>query len=251
MRRVSLLDDYQRRLNRARTDAAKHLSEGAKLSGDLSRRSQQLSRTKSASSQQSLIRQIQTLEKRRAAAQTKQAKSATEAARLERRVIALTRYAQRRAASPPPPPEVVTVAKAIAADPIPREHDVYLCYASPDVAVAKSLNDELVERGLDVWFDKSSLALGESQTRQMDQGIARSRVGVLLVTPAFLTGRRWTEREWTALVSVDKRVIPVISGASFEALSSYSPMLGQLHGLSIDDLGMTEVADLISESLDR
>lgn len=104
------------------------------------------------------------------------------------------------------------VAGFVAEDPLHRDHDVYLCYASPDLDLARQLHIELVTHDRDVWFDRMNLDLGVSQTRQMDRGIARSRVGALLVTPAFLEGRRWTEREWTALLGADKRVIPIVAG---------------------------------------
>jgi hypothetical protein len=248
---VSLLDTYQRQLAQARTNAAKHLTDAARASTELSKASQRLGRTKSPSTQSSIARQMQTLEKKRAAALTKQAKAATDVAKLEKKVAGQQRQEARRLVNPssPSPAVVESVAGLVAADPVAREHDVYLCYASPDVDLARELHGALVTHDLDVWFDKMNLDLGVSQTRQMDQGIARCRVGVLLVTPAFLEGRRWTEKEWTALVGADKRVIPVVAGTSFGKLGAYSPMLADLAGLNLDDLGPADVADAISETL--
>lgn len=83
----------------------------------------------------------------------------------------------------------------VAADPVGREHDVFLSHASADNEVATQLYDELTARGLDTWFDGAELRLGESLMRQIDRGIAGSRCGLLLITVAFLEGRFWTERE--------------------------------------------------------
>lgn len=90
---------------------------------------------------------------------------------------------ERLGSRPLPQPLVLQEVQAlVAADASAREHDVYLCHASPDKPVARGLRDALEDCGLDVWFDEARLVLGESQSMQMDKGIARSRVGVALAT---------------------------------------------------------------------
>lgn len=141
------------------------------------------------------------------------------------------------------------VREAVAEDPVEREHDVFLSHAGPDTEVAGELYRELTARELDVWFDEAEIRLGESLTRQLDRGIARSRVGVLLVTEAFVKGRYWTEREFGAFLSSRKRVIPVLDGVNHEILSSYSPLLGDLVGLSTETEGFDEIAVRVAAAL--
>lgn len=77
-----------------------------------------------------------------------------------------------------------------------RDYDLFLSYAGIDgVAVATELNDELRQLGLDVWFAPIAINPGKSQSLQMDQGLARARAGVVVLTPAYLAGRFWTQRE--------------------------------------------------------
>lgn len=140
---------------------------------------------------------------------------------------------------------LVEVKGAVAADPVQREHDVFLSHAGPDRELAGDLHQELIARDLDVWFDGAELRLGESLTRQIDRGIARCRIGVLLVTPSFLEGRYWTEREMGGLISSRRRVIPVLDRVTFSDLASYSPLLADLVGLSIESAGLGEIADQI------
>lgn len=242
---------HRRQLARAREAAAKEQTTIAKCSSDIASKGRELGRTKSASRRVSLTRQLEPLEKKRAAAQTRLAKHLTEASRLERRVADDDRRQVRSlsAVARPAPPAVQQVAALVAADPVPREHDVYLCHASPDKDIARRLYEALDGCGLDVWFDEARLVLGESQSMQMDRGIAKSRVGVVLVTPAFLQGRKWTERELGAMFSGDKRIIPVAHGVNFEDIAKYSPMLADRAGLSIDGDGIEGVAQALADAL--
>jgi hypothetical protein len=96
-----------------------------------------------------------------------------------------------------------------------------------------------------VWFDGAELRLGESLTRQIDRGIARSRVGVIFITPAFLEGRYWTEREMGALIATRRRVIPVLDDVTFDDLARYSPLLADLVGLTTETEGLDDIAERI------
>ncbi len=141
------------------------------------------------------------------------------------------------------------VRDAVAVDPVRRAHDVFLSHAGPDRQVAGELYNEFVARGLDVWFDGAELRLGESLTRQIDRGIANSRLGVVLVTEAFLQGRQWTERELGGLMSGRRRIIPVLEGISFDDLAGYSPLLADFTGLSTDTEGLGEIAEQVAATL--
>ncbi|WP_197028931.1 toll/interleukin-1 receptor domain-containing protein [Blastococcus sp. URHD0036] len=141
------------------------------------------------------------------------------------------------------------VREDVAADPVGREHDVFLSHASPDTDVAQELYDEMMARDLDVWFDGAELRLGEPLMRQLDRGIARSRCGVLLLTESFLSGRFWGEREMTALIGSRRRIIPILFGIGFEDLETYSPILSTFVGLDGDRHGMSEVAEQIANTL--
>jgi hypothetical protein len=70
---------------------------------------------------------------------------------------------------------------------VPDLRDVFLCHAWDDrKGVAKELHDLLVSRGVSVWFSEKDVLLGTSLLREIDKGLAKSRVGIVLVTPALL-----------------------------------------------------------------
>ena len=70
----------------------------------------------------------------------------------------------------------------------PDLRDVFLCHAWDDrQGPAKELHELLVAAGVKVWFSEKDLGLGVPMMRAIDKGLANSRIGLVLVTPALLT----------------------------------------------------------------
>ncbi len=118
----------------------------------------------------------------------------------------------------------------------PELRDVFLCHAWDDrQGAAKELHDLLESRGVRVWFSEKDVGLGVPLLRAIDKGLANSRVGIVLVTPALLR-RLPTEgiadKELSALLARE-RLVPVVHGTTYEALREVSPLLAanrQHHG---------------------
>jgi tetratricopeptide (TPR) repeat protein len=70
--------------------------------------------------------------------------------------------------------------------------DVFLCHSSKDKRRVERLHDELVSRGLRVWFDKTAILGSASIPLKVEEGLEKSRTVALCLSPAFL------ESEWTA-----------------------------------------------------
>jgi TIR domain-containing protein len=58
----------------------------------------------------------------------------------------------------------------------------------------------LRQRGLRVWFDEFELRIGDSLRRKIDQGIARSAFGVVVLSTAFFA-KNWAQYELDGLVT--------------------------------------------------
>ena len=70
----------------------------------------------------------------------------------------------------------------------PDLRDVFLCHAWDDrQGAAKQLHDLLEAAGVKVWFSEKDLGLGVPMMRAIDKGLAASRIGLVLVTPALLS----------------------------------------------------------------
>ena len=116
-----------------------------------------------------------------------------------------------------------------------REYDVFLSYAKIDgYETASNLREELEKLGVSVWFDEVAIIPGKSQSLQMDAGLRKARAGIALLTPAYLAGRFWTERELGVLLN-EETLIPVLKGCTFEDVSEYSGILPDLAGFVIDE----------------
>ncbi len=134
--------------------------------------------------------------------------------------------------------------------PLPDPRDVFLCHAWDDrQGAAKELHDLLVSRGVSVWFSEKDVALGTSLLREIDKGLAKSRIGIVLVTPAFLSrvrGEGIAEKELSALLARDL-LVPIVHNTTYEALRDVSPLLGSRTGLSTAENPMADVAAKLAE----
>lgn len=95
--------------------------------------------------------------------------------------------------------------------------DIFLCHAWEDRrTTAKNLTDLLVENGTSVWFSENEVLLSTNLLREIDKGLAASRVGIVLVTESFLKriqGNGIADKELSALLSRDQ-LIPVLDGVT-------------------------------------
>ncbi|MHA7775979.1 toll/interleukin-1 receptor domain-containing protein [Roseibium sp. M-1] len=124
--------------------------------------------------------------------------------------------------------------------------DVFISHASPDKATfVRPLAEALRKLGVAVWYDEFSLQLGDSISQQIDLGIANSRFGIVIVSPAFIS-RNWTKHELRSLVSrevdQDVRIIPVWHGVTKKEVSNFSPSLADKLAVDTSQVDALEAA---------
>jgi hypothetical protein len=128
--------------------------------------------------------------------------------------------------------------------------DVFLCHAWDDRnGAAKELYELLRSRGVKVWFSEEDIRLGVPFLREIDRGLAKSRVGIVLVTPNFLKriqGESIADRELSVLLQ-QGQLVPIIHGTTFDALRDVSPMLASRNGLSTAEDSMADVATKLAD----
>ncbi|HCT5076221.1 TPA: toll/interleukin-1 receptor domain-containing protein [Vibrio cholerae] len=135
-----------------------------------------------------------------------------------------------------------TVEKRAAEQPDLR--DIFLCQG-----VAKELHDLLEASGVNVWFSEKDLALGVPMMRAIDKGLANSRIGLVLVTPAMLARLPMegvADKELSALLA-GNQLVPVIHETTYEALRNVSPLLASRSGLDTSEDALPVVAQKIAE----
>lgn len=134
--------------------------------------------------------------------------------------------------------------------PQPDLRDVFLCHAWDDrKGAAKELHDQLESRGVSVWFSEKDVALGTSLLREIDKGLVKSRVGIVLVTPALLRrlkGEGIADKELSVLLARDL-LVPIVHDTTYDDLRDVSPLLGSRSGLSTKEDTMANVAAKLAE----
>ncbi|MBY3332644.1 toll/interleukin-1 receptor domain-containing protein [Rhizobium laguerreae] len=132
----------------------------------------------------------------------------------------------------------------------PELRDVFLCHAWDDrQKAAKELHDLLEARGVRVWFSEKDIGLGEPFMRSIDKGLANSRVGIVLVTPAMLSTLPKggvADKELSALLA-GERLVPIVHQTTYDALREISPLLASRNGLNTAEATMAEVAAKLAE----
>jgi hypothetical protein len=136
--------------------------------------------------------------------------------------------------------------------------DAFICHASEDKAdVADPLYEALTKRGLKVWYDRAEIRIGDSLRRKIDEGLAKSRFGIVILSEHFFA-KDWPPAELDGLVSreVDGRkvILPIWHGLSVREVRERSPLLaGRLaarteEGIdAIVDTLLTEITGQVSE----
>jgi TIR domain len=125
--------------------------------------------------------------------------------------------------------------------------DVFISHASEDKLVTDPLVKGLVARGLRVWYDRTELRIGDSLRRKIDEGLAKCRYGIVLLSHSFFA-KDWPQIELDGLASREiggqKVILPVWHGLTYPDVVAYSPSLaGRLAAKTVD--GLDAVIDMV------
>jgi Protein kinase domain/TIR domain len=114
--------------------------------------------------------------------------------------------------------------------------DAFISHASEDkVSAARPLAEALTRSGLRVWLDENELKIGDSLREKIDHGLANSRFGIVILSPAFFA-KDWPARELDGLSARETRsqkvVLPVWHEIDHAFVARHSPMLADKIGAS-------------------
>jgi hypothetical protein len=129
-------------------------------------------------------------------------------------------------------------------------YDVFISHASEDKdTLVRELANALVSRGLEVWYDEFTLKIGDNLRQKIDQGIANSRFGVVVLSQSFF-GKGWTNHELDGLVTRkadgQQELLPIWHGVSKADVMAYSASLANTVALSTNHFSIDHIADEIA-----
>jgi hypothetical protein len=161
--------------------------------------------------------------------------------------------AKSREGSAAPTPLPTTHAGRSAKTVARTEFDCFVSYAGEDRAIVEGLVSALQERGVDVWWDKAQIKLGDSLMRKIEEGLTRSRYGLVIVGPSFIA-KRWPENELRALhnraMSSGKKVLlPVLVDMTHDKFAAAYPLLADIVSTTFNG-DIAALVDEIIEAMD-
>jgi len=132
-----------------------------------------------------------------------------------------------------------------------KQWDVFVSHASEDKDFVRPLAEALHETNLSVWYDEFELRVGDSLRRKIDEGLAQSRYGIVVVSHSFFA-KNWPQQELDGLMSREiagtKVILPVWHKISFEEVRHYSPILSGLVAAKSDQ-GIETVVRTLREAM--
>ncbi len=124
--------------------------------------------------------------------------------------------------------------------------DVFISHASEDKNdIAKPLTDALILAGVSVWYDEYEIRWGDSLLQRIDNGLANSRFGIVILSKSFFA-KRWPKRELdglTALSDADgrNRVLPLWHNLTQAEVAMTSPTLAGHAALDTSKKSIDEI----------
>ncbi|MHB0961118.1 MAG: toll/interleukin-1 receptor domain-containing protein [Pirellulaceae bacterium] len=230
------------RLQKRHSDKSRDVASKAKRIAALRR---SISRTSSASTAQSKLGQIESLERDVAGLQSDMASLNADIAKktekLHKCQNELTKEQQREQTKATKAIErrheanlarqarIIADARDHVTDLVTDEYDVFISHASEDKEdVVRPLAEKLVELGLNVWYDEFRLKVGDSLRRSIDAGLAKSRFGIVVLSPSFFA-KNWPQYELDGLVQREmdggKVILPLWHRVTKSEVMGYSPSL--------------------------
>ena len=129
------------------------------------------------------------------------------------------------------------------------QYDVFISHAAEDKDdVARPLAIRLQELGVSVWYDEDRLQIGDSLSRAINFGLARSGFGLLIVSEHFFA-KRWPQQELAGLLAQGKDLLPVWHKVAKTDVVERAPMLADLVALSTGEKTINEIAIAIARKV--
>jgi chromosome segregation ATPase len=134
-------------------------------------------------------------------------------------------------------------------------YDVFISHASEDKDnFVRPFADSLKEKGLNVWYDEFSLKLGDSLREKIDEGLAKSRYGVVVLSEAFFR-KEWPQKELNGLFAREidgkKVILPLWHKVSKDEVKRYSPMLSDMLAINTSSFSIEEIAQQIVDRVNN
>lgn len=119
--------------------------------------------------------------------------------------------------------------------------------------IARPLAEALKNLGFNIWFDEFALTVGDSLRRSIDRGLANSRFGIVILSPAFFA-RQWPQCELDGLIAKEsyggKVILPLWHHVTKDDVMKYSPTLADKVALNAATHSLDEIVKQLTSVLE-
>lgn len=135
-----------------------------------------------------------------------------------------------------------------------ENYDFFISHASEDKdSFVRALAEALRAKGARVWYDEFTLKVGDSLRQRIDQGLLRSRYGIVIISRNFIA-KEWPTRELDGLVSLEvggqRRILPIWHEISKDEVMQYSPTLADKVALNTSIHSLEEIVSKLAQLID-
>ena len=130
--------------------------------------------------------------------------------------------------------------------------DAYIAHASEDKDSFVRPLATALGGNLRIWYDEFSLEIGDSLRRKIDEGLKKSRFGVVVLSTSFFR-KEWPQKELDGLVTRErdgtKVILPVWLDVEYQDVAGYSPLLADRVAAKAKD-GLSVVVEALRKVLE-
>ncbi|MBR0425413.1 MAG: toll/interleukin-1 receptor domain-containing protein [Clostridia bacterium] len=135
-----------------------------------------------------------------------------------------------------------------------KEYDVFVSHASEDKAdFVDELVREMKNRDIKVWYDTSEMRWGDSLRKRIDDGLKRSRFGIVVLSPSYIADEKyWTKAELDGLFqqeSIGRTLLPIWHNLTKKQVMEFSPMIASKKALTTATMTPEEIAEEMKKLL--
>lgn len=137
---------------------------------------------------------------------------------------------------------------------INQEYDVFISHAWEDKEdFVRPLAESLIKEGIKVWYDETSIKWGASIRQSIDNGLAHSRFGIVVISSIFLE-KYWTNYEVDGLFQKESNnstsvLLPIWHKVTKNEVMNKSATLAGRNALNTAMLSIDEIVEEVKQIL--
>ncbi|MFR1377845.1 MAG: TIR domain-containing protein [Clostridium neonatale] len=137
---------------------------------------------------------------------------------------------------------------------INQEYDVFISHAWEDKEdFVRPLAEALINEGIEVWYDETAIKWGASIRQSIDNGLAHSRFGIVVISSIFLE-KYWTNYEVDGLfqkeaLNGNSVLLPIWHKVTKDEVLNKSATLAGRNALNTAMLSIDEIVEEVKQIL--